>query len=789
MPENAGNSKPFLEDESGCGSVVESLKGEISWKKVDALLRESEEAYHALVNISRDAIFTGDEEGRIVFLNRVAMKMFGYSEEEARGRNLFKLIASAEDSGEMRKKVREQEKLYGGELYAGLDHFMELTAARKDGTEFPIELSLFRRRTSRGWWSIAVIRDVTERLRGIEALKARLEFEKAISAMAYPFVHPSDFDKSIKVALSLAGRVSEADRAYIFLINKDGINIDNTHEWCAEGVSPQINNLRNIPMEDIPWWMGGLREKGIIDIEDVSLLPPEANTECEMLERQGIRSLLVLPLYARGNIRGFIGFDDVREARKWSGESKTLLGVLAGTLGSALHRWEVEEELRENERRYRTIFENTGTAMALVEGNMTISLANENMATLTGYSRVEIENKKKWTDFIHPDDLEMMKEHHRRRRKAKDGVPLQFEFRMVDRAGGVKYIYLTMDMIAGTKKSIASMLNITQLKSGEEALRQSEERYQKIVEGTSDVIFTLDRECSFSFMSSQFEEITGYPCRNFIGHHFAEVLAPEYRESTIERFRRGLAGEKISLYEVELLFTNGRRIPVELSMDSLLDRNGKVVGRIGIARDISERKKTHTLLERSFAELAETTSRAMAFRDPYTADHQRRVAEMARMVGQKMGLGQDILQGLYIGGLLHDIGKISIPESILTRPGALGEEEWALVRSHARRGYEILKDTTFPWPVAEMALQHHERLDGSGYPEGISGDEIILEARILGVCDVVESMGSHRPYRPARNQEEVVEEIKEGRGSKYDAVVVDMMLEIIESGEMAELVG
>jgi putative two-component system response regulator len=162
---------------------------------------------------------------------------------------------------------------------------------------------------------------------------------------------------------------------------------------------------------------------------------------------------------------------------------------------------------------------------------------------------------------------------------------------------------------------------------------------------------------------------------------------------------------------------------------------------------------------------------------------------MARMVGQKMGLGQDILQGLYIGGLLHDIGKISIPESILTRPGALGEEEWALVRSHARRGYEILKDTTFPWPVAEMALQHHERLDGSGYPEGISGDEIILEARILGVCDVVESMGSHRPYRPARNQEEVVEEIKEGRGSKYDAVVVDMMLEIIESGEMAELVG
>ena len=194
------------------------------------------------------------------------------------------------------------------------------------------------------------------------------------------------------------------------------------------------------------------------------------------------------------------------------------------------------------------------------------------------------------------------------------------------------------------------------------------------------------------------------------------------------------------------------------------------------------RKQAEEQLENSFVNLAETISRAMESRDPYTSGHQRRVAELARLVGQKMGLDKDRLQGLYIGSLLHDIGKISTPESILSKPGKLTEEEWNLVRSHTKQGYEILKDTNLPWPVADMALHHHERLDGSGYPHGISGDKLSLENRILAVCDVVEAMSTHRPYRPARKRQEVVEEIKSGRGTRYDSNVVDAMLQIIESG-------
>jgi len=182
--------------------------------------------------------------------------------------------------------------------------------------------------------------------------------------------------------------------------------------------------------------------------------------------------------------------------------------------------------------------------------------------------------------------------------------------------------------------------------------------------------------------------------------------------------------------------------------------------------------------------LSKIVSAVIASCDPYTAGHQQRVAQLACLVGENMGLGVDIVDRLYLDGLFHDIGKVSIPRSILTKPGQLAEEEWALIRAHTKQGYSILKDANLPWPIAEAALQHHERLDGSGYPDGIARDKLSLEVNILAVCDVVEAMSSHRPYRPARTTVEVLQELRDGRGTKYDASVVDVMLAMIESEEL-----
>jgi len=161
---------------------------------------------------------------------------------------------------------------------------------------------------------------------------------------------------------------------------------------------------------------------------------------------------------------------------------------------------------------------------------------------------------------------------------------------------------------------------------------------------------------------------------------------------------------------------------------------------------------------------------------------------MARLVGIKLGLDTERCEWLYFGGLLHDIGKATVPASILSKPGKLTDEEWILIKSHVIRGYEILKEIDLPEQVIDMVLNHHERLDKSGYPNGVDKDQLTLDARILAVCDVVEAMSSHRPYRQARSMEEVFAELRNNRGIKYDEKIVDLMLEMTKQ-EFNQLIG
>ena len=168
----------------------------------------------------------------------------------------------------------------------------------------------------------------------------------------------------------------------------------------------------------------------------------------------------------------------------------------------------------------------------------------------------------------------------------------------------------------------------------------------------------------------------------------------------------------------------------------------------------------------------------MEMRDPYTAGHQRQVAQLAGAIAQEMGFSAERVEGMRVLGCLHDIGKIAIPAEILSKPGRLSPMEFTLIKDHPRVGYEIIKDIDFPFPLAEGILQHHERLNGSGYPQGISGSDIIPEARILGVADVVEAMASHRPYRRSLGIDQALEEISRNRGILYDPEVVDICLKL-----------
>ena len=179
--------------------------------------------------------------------------------------------------------------------------------------------------------------------------------------------------------------------------------------------------------------------------------------------------------------------------------------------------------------------------------------------------------------------------------------------------------------------------------------------------------------------------------------------------------------------------------------------------------------------------LADTTE----LRDPYTAGHQRRVAQLAEEVGRRMGLPEDRVAGLYLASTIHDIGKICVPAEILGRPGRLSPLEYAMVQQHVVAAYELLKNIEFPWPVADIVGQHHERYDGSGYPAGLAGDQMLLESRILAVCDVVEAMSSHRPYRAGLGMEAALQELQEGRGTRYDPEVVDTCVTMLRKGQFS----
>ncbi|HEY5896569.1 MAG TPA: HD domain-containing phosphohydrolase [Burkholderiales bacterium] len=230
-----------------------------------------------------------------------------------------------------------------------------------------------------------------------------------------------------------------------------------------------------------------------------------------------------------------------------------------------------------------------------------------------------------------------------------------------------------------------------------------------------------------------------------------EMFSPEVRALVLEM------GDDIT-YALETLETERHR---RLAESALTDNQAK--------------------LRRSLVATIEAIAATVETRDPYTAGHQRRVADLARAIGQEMGLGESALEGLHFGALIHDLGKLQVPAEILAKPTRLSKLEFELIKTHPQAGYDIVKGIDFPWPVAEMVRQHHERLDGSGYPQGLQGDAIAMEARILAVADVVEAMASHRPYRAGLGLDAALHEIEGKRGVWFDAGVVDACVRLFKA--------
>ncbi len=293
----------------------------------------------------------------------------------------------------------------------------------------------------------------------------------------------------------------------------------------------------------------------------------------------------------------------------------------------------------------------------------------------------------------------------------------------------------------------------------------------------------VDREFRLVRLNAMLAAVNGSSVQDQIGRTVAEVV-PTIWPQIEGIYRRVLdTGEAVVNVEVSgSLAAEPGQLHYWLTNYYPVRLDAEVIGIGLVVVDITERKHAERLRDELTRGAVDAIAATAEARDPYTAGHQRRVADIAVAIATVLGLDADEVEGIRIAATIHDVGKVSVPIEVLVRPGQLRPSDWEMIKGHSRAGYEIVADIAFPQPVAEMVLQHHERCDGSGYPDGLHGEEILLGARVIAVADTVEAMSSHRPYRPALGLDAALAEIRRGRGSLFDPRVVDACLELAGKG-------
>jgi PAS domain S-box-containing protein len=396
-----------------------------------------------------------------------------------------------------------------------------------------------------------------------------------------------------------------------------------------------------------------------------------------------------------------------------------------------------------------------------------------------------------WYNIIHPDERKDIKRFMYETIKIHRHHNFDKEFRIVrqnDRqerwvnARGE----LTYDPNGNTTNMIGTIQDITEHKRMEDEILESERRYRSIIENAQEGIFQASTDTKRISVNNAFAHILGYNSPQDVYNCISDVTKQVVVDTNeFQKVREILRRDgSIKSYETQLYRKDKSLIWVSMSITAIQDSRGGVVYH-GIVEDITPKKKLEEQRQASLQSLRKSlgaTINAMSAtveaRDPYTAGHQRRVSDLARSIATEMKLSRDQIDCIRLAGMIHDLGKISVPSEILTKPTRLSNLEFELIRTHSEAGYSILKDIDFPWPIARIVLEHHERIDGSGYPNKLKADELLLESKIISIADVVEAISSNRPYRPAVGIHAALEEIEKNKGILYDRAAAEACLKL-----------
>lgn len=413
--------------------------------------------------------------------------------------------------------------------------------------------------------------------------------------------------------------------------------------------------------------------------------------------------------------------------------------------------------------------------VALVDNSGIIVKINNSYEKFSGYSKEEIEEKINYEQLVFDENLEEVKFYHELRSKNLYS-PSSYMWKYICKSGDIKDIFVIVSMMPNTSLRFVIIIDLSLLNRSNKVFHQYNYIYELVFKNSTSIMFMINQATGEILdINPSAQAFYGYRKKDFLEMKIQDISIGD-GDQILKQINEHIESRSTSPQWFKHRLASGAIRDVDVYTTPILSEDNLVF--FFIVHDITEKKELEEKLNEKVYSIVKTLAKVIELRDPYTAGHQEKVAKLTVAIAKEMGFSKERIKVLEFAALLHDIGKIEIPAEILSKPNKLTNIEFSLIKEHSRRGYEILKEVNFDEPIADFVLQHHEKLDGSGYPDGITKDDIFMEARIIAVADVVEAISSHRPYRPSLGIERALEEIKKYKGTKYDEEVVSICLEL-----------
>jgi len=733
-------------------------------------LQENEENYRMVFELANDAIFLMDAE-LFTSCNSGTLQVFGcVAKEDIVGHSPWEFSPARQPDG--RDSKEKAQELIAAAAGGQPQRFFWLHT-RKDGTPFEAEVSLTALVLSGKPQILAVVRDTTERTQA-ERLQT------AVYRIAQATDESANLDDLYRSVHETIRTVMPAGNFYIALY--DAVrNLISFPYFVDEVDSP--------PEPVTPG--KGLTEYVIRTGKP--LLCDEA-TDMELRGRGEVEVVgapssiwLGVPLIVEKKTIGVMVVQHYSDPKAYGSRELRMLEYVSSQVARSIEHKRTEDALKKNEQRLSLHIRQT--PMGAIEWDTGFRVLQWNPAAerIFGYPAEEAIGRH--ASLIVPGPF---REHVDRvwqdlmtgrggvrstnENVTKDGRKIFCEWYNTPLKDG-----------EGRTIGVASLVeDVTEKKKAEEALRDSEELYRKLLTSIPDMILRTDLDGKILFANDVAVRSGGFVSgADLAGRNIFSFVAPEDLEIA-KSDAKAMFGRRIAPLECHLVLNGGHRVLYEVNGAVLRNPDETPYGMVFLCRDITDRKQAETDLHQSVRRLRETLkaaidslASAIEMRDPYTAGHQERVTRLATAIAREMKLEDERVEAIQIAGIIHDIGKLYVPAEILSKPTKLNDLEYSMIKMHAQVGYTILSKIDFPWPIANIVHQHHEYVNGSGYPRGLAGKDILLEAKILCVADVVEAMSSHRPYRPALGLQAALDEISQKRGILFDREVVDACLRLM----------